>query len=477
MTYPSNGAQNPRVSPASPGRGHAVVIGGSIAGLVCARVLADHFARVTVLERDPRPEGPEPRKGAPQMRHAHAVLGAATDGLRELFPGFMEEMERAGAVVFDLAADIAMYHYSAWKPRFRFGSQGIVCSRPFIEWHVRRRVHDIPSIDIRYQHVAEELLTDPGQGRVTGVRVKGPGGEETLTCDLVVDTAGRGTRAPRWLEALGYGRPEEEAVGVDLAYTSRLYQVPPGRRRDWVAMVVYSKPPARRGGFVFEIEGGRWIVSLPGYFGDHCPTDDAGFLEFARSLPVPDLHDAIAGAEPLTPPSMHKIPSSRWFRYEKMKRLPDGLVMVGDSVCSLNPIYGQGMMVAIQCALALGEVLHRWPAADLHGFPHQVQKKLAAVVALSWMLSTTMDLSFPDATGKRPPWLRTLQWTFSNLIDLSSVDEGVCRIFYDLLHARRGPEALAHPALLVPLLAYSAKTPFIPREKRTRTGTIPSPPA
>lgn len=53
---------------------HAIVIGGSIAGLVAARVLADHFARVTVIERDRFPEKPEFRKGVPQSRHLHALL-------------------------------------------------------------------------------------------------------------------------------------------------------------------------------------------------------------------------------------------------------------------------------------------------------------------------------------------------------------------------------------------------------------------
>lgn len=459
------------------GRNHVVVIGGSIAGLVCARVLSDHFARVTVLERDSRPERPEPRKGAPQMRHAHAVLGGAKEGFCELFPGFLAELREGGAVVFDAAADVAMYHYGAWKPRFRSGMEAVCCSRPFIEWHVRRRVHALPNVEIRYEHTAESLLTTGHRGHVRGVLVKSSAGEDSLDADLVVDAAGRGSRAPRWLDALGYGRPPEEEVGIDLAYTSRILKIPPGYDRKYTAMAIYCRPPAQRGAFVFEIEGDRWLVSLPGYFGDHCPTDEAGFLEFARSLPVSEVASALLAGEPETPIVIHKIPGSRWLHYEKMKALPSGLVMLGDSVCALNPIYGQGMMVAVQCALAFRNALVQWPHTDLHGFPLHVQKELAKVIQLSWMLSTTMDLSFSKATGHRPPWLAALQWTFTSLIELTSKDEHVCRVFYDLLHARTGMEALASPKLLLPLLAHSAKRPFTPQEQRMNVGPLPLAPA
>lgn len=456
----------------------AVVVGGSIVGLAAARVLADHFDRVTIIERDPRPSGPDPRKGAPQMRHLHAMLEPAVKVLRGLFPGLVDEMIAGGALRVDPGAVSGWYHYGGWKPRFTTDIEVLLCSRPFIEQHVRRRVTALPNVEIRHEHTVEELLADPSKARVTGVRITGPSGEEALSADLVLDAAGRGTRAPRWLEALGYGRPEEEQVGIDLGYTSRVYERPAGFAGDWRFLAVYSSPPARRCGLAIEIEHNRWIVSLNGYFKDHPPADDEGFLAFARSLPVPHLHDAIRDAKPLTPASTHKIPTSRWLHYEKMPRFPERLLLLGDSVCALNPIYGQGMTVALQCVLALAKSLDApGPRGGrLDGLGRTVQKQVSGLVAEPWLLSTTMDLRFPEAEGKRPPGLSAVQWAFANLIDLSSVDERACRTFYEMLHMRRGTAALLRPEILFPFLRYSVKSAFVPQADRVNRTMPPAPP-
>jgi 2-polyprenyl-6-methoxyphenol hydroxylase-like FAD-dependent oxidoreductase len=453
--------------------GKAIVIGNSIAGLVSARVLTDHFDEVVILERDARPEGPSPRKGVPQAHHIHVLLEGALVTLRALFPGIDEEAQRAGAGLVDVARDYAWHHYGGWKPRFHSGIESLSCTRPFLEHHIRQRVEALRGVTIRYQQVAEELIHDAARGRVTGARIRGPdGAEETLSADLVLDASGRGSRAPRWLEALGYGAPEEERVGIDLVYTSRLYDIPASFSGDWRAMAAYSRTPAgRRSGLLSEVEGHRWIVSLSGYFGDHPPTDDAGFLEFARSLPAPDLYDAIKDASPVTPAARHKIPSSRWFHYEKLARLPDGLVILGDAVCSLNPLYGQGMTAAVMEAKALAEGLER--AKSLHGFTQKFQQQVAAFLARPWMLSTVMDLRYPEAEGARPPWLAAAQWTLGNLIDLTSADAEACRLFLEVYHMRRGMGALLSPGFLASFLAYSAKSLVTPLPRRVRTGTVP----
>ena len=72
---------------AVPRRRHAVVVGGSLAGMLAARVLSDHFDIVTLLERDRFPETPAARKGLPQGRHVHALLERATaSGPRRVRP-------------------------------------------------------------------------------------------------------------------------------------------------------------------------------------------------------------------------------------------------------------------------------------------------------------------------------------------------------------------------------------------------------
>lgn len=454
---------------------HAIVIGGSVAGLAAARILADHFAEVTVIERDPRPQGPEPRKGAPQMRHVHALFLSASKGLEGMFPGFLEGLRAAGAVVSDFGNAYGMYQYGAWKPRFKAGFDVIACSRPLIEWHIRQRVEALPNVKLRYEHAAEDLIASPDCRRVTGVRVKGPAGEEPLCAELVLDAAGRGSRIPRWLNSLGYGRPKEQTVGIDLAYVSQIFERSVDAQRDWDGLVVTSRAPGRRGAFLLPLEGRRWLVSMTGLFGDHCPTDAQGFMEFARSLPVPNIYEAIKGATPLSAPVMHKIPSSRWFRYEKMERLPEGLLMLGDSVCALNPLYGQGITVAIQCVRELATALAERSrgTADLRGLPLVIQQRLAKVIGPAWILSTTLDLRYPEATGERAPGIFAVQWLFAAFMDMTSIDEKACRLLFDIMHVRRGPEALLQPDILLPFIIYCARSPFVSLASRIRQGSIP----
>ncbi|WNG38410.1 hypothetical protein F0U61_35580 [Archangium violaceum] len=457
--------------------GHAVVIGSSMAGLVNARVLADHFEKVTVLERDERPAGPEPRKGAPQGQHVHLLLEAGKRVLEELFPGLTRETQGSGMNVIDSSRDMAWQHFGVWKVRVPSGIESVLCTRPYLEWSVFQRVKALPQVEIRENVTVEALCTDAEKTRITGVKVKGPGGEETLEADLLVDASGRGSRSPRWLEELGYGRPEEEKIGIDLAYTSRLYKRPAGFQDDWKLLVQYPRAPEGwRAGFISHVEGDRWIVSVNGYFGDHAPTDDKGFLEFARSLPRPGLYDYIQDAEPLTAPVTHKIPTSRWLHYERLPRFPERLIVTGDAVCAFNPIFGQGMTTASLGAKLLGELLtgkEPHTPGDLNGVSEQFRRKLPGIIRIPWFMTSVMDMHYPQATGTRPPGVGILHWFFGRLIELTSVDANVYHQFLRVLHMRDGLESLLQPGMALPLLAYGAKSLFVPLAERANVHRMP----
>src|SRR5215470_1986089 len=88
---------------------HAVVIGGSIAGLIGARVLADYFERVTILERDHIEPFPAVHKSTPQGDHLHTVLIGGLRVLSELLPGFCEKLHARGAVPLRLTKDFPIY--------------------------------------------------------------------------------------------------------------------------------------------------------------------------------------------------------------------------------------------------------------------------------------------------------------------------------------------------------------------------------
>lgn len=460
--------------------GHAIIIGGGIAGLLSARVLADSFQTVTLLERDPAREGAEVRRGVPQAQHVHFLLEAGYKVLDSLFPGLVDELRREGAELIDPCRDFACYHAGTWKARFTSDMRTLLCTRTLLEEQVRRRVAALPNVELRQGCTVEELLTEGSRMRASGVRLKSPLGVERLSACLVVDASGRNTRTPRWLDMLGYGRPEEEEIGLDLAYTSRLYAPPPDFRGDWKMMAVHGSPPdAWRVGFLSRVEGDRWMVSLGGVFGDHPPTDEQGFQAFLETLPTGELARALEGAKPLTAPVTHKVPPSRWIHYERLRHWPEGFVVLGDAVCSLNPIHGQGMAVACMSARLLGECVTaqaRRSPGSVRGLARDFQKKLRNLLLEPWLLSATLDLRDPRARGKRFPGMKALRWALGNMEDLTSLDAKACERFYEVLHMRQGVKSLLKPELLRAFAQYGLGSLVLPLRLRANTQSLPRAP-
>jgi 2-polyprenyl-6-methoxyphenol hydroxylase-like FAD-dependent oxidoreductase len=446
--------------------GHAVVVGGSLAGLVTARVLADHFERVTVLERDRYPDGPLPRKGVPQARHLHALLLRGRQILEEVFPGIGEELRQAGALGVDTAADLAWLTPAGWGFRFPSGLELLAFSRDLLDWCVRRRVAALPRVEVREETDVTALIPTGAGNGVRGVvarpRDEGRPEGERLYADLVVDASGRASRAPEWLEALGYPRAEETVVNAHVGYASRFYARPRGPRADWKALYVQAAPPGRRrAGIAFPVEGGRLLVSLSGGGRDYPSTDEAAFLEFARSLPTPMLYDVLKAAEPLTPIAGHRGTENRLRHYERMPRWPERFVVLGDAACAFNPVYGQGMTVAALGAAELGRCLAEQPRHEpdgcLSGLAVRFQRRLARLTAAPWMFATSEDLRYREVEGSAPGWATRLMHRYvAAVIRLSTRHAGVRKRLLEVFHMLRPPAALFHPGVLFRVAAQLA---------------------
>jgi 2-polyprenyl-6-methoxyphenol hydroxylase-like FAD-dependent oxidoreductase len=431
----------------------AVVIGGSMAGLVATRVLAQHFERVTLIERDLLPDGPEARKGVPQIRHVHVLLKRGETIIAQYFPGVLDELRAAGSNCIDMAGDTRWFHFGGWKPRFKSGMEFYCQSRPFLEWKIRSRVAATSGVEILAAAEAKSFLTDASRPRVTGVMVarrSDADREEALAADLVVDASGRGSHTPAWLAALGVPEPEESVIKVDIGYATALVRPPANPARDWKALFVYMRPPETRLGVIVPVENGLWMVTLVGWFGDHPPADPRGFVEFTRGLPTLELYEAIKDAEIGSPIAIHKFPSNRRRRYERLERFPDGLAVVGEAATSFNPIYGQGMTTAAFGAATLDVCLREQATLGVGfgGFSRRFQKRLARVIDVPWMTVTGEDFRYAQAAGRRPVWIWALNRYTGRVYQLAHQDERVSRRFLEVMHLMKHPAVLFEPYVL-----------------------------
>ncbi|OLC79211.1 MAG: hypothetical protein AUH78_01155 [Gemmatimonadetes bacterium 13_1_40CM_4_69_8] len=428
-----------------------------MAGLLATRVLARHFTMVTLIERDCLSDRAEHRKGVPQGQHFHILLKRGERALTQLFPDLGTALVAGGATVVDIGADMQIYQFGGFKIRCPTGADLLFLSRPFLEWHVRSRVLSVGNVTTRQEHEVTGLVTTEDRARVTGVtlaRADRARPLETLAADLVIDASGRGSQTPAWLEAFGYLKPPETTVTVDIGYTSRVYRRTPRDLPGTKAAYALPKPPGeRRFGALFPMEGDRWIAELGGWLGEHAPAHEQGFLEFARSLPSPEIARALPRLEPLSDFAVHRFPANRRRHYERSDRFPERYLVVGDAMCSFNPVYGQGMTVSALEAQALDGCLSGPNGMDLRGLAPRFFAEAARAIDPAWLLTTSEDLRHPGAGGARPVTLRLLNWYTGCVFRAATRDAEVLRAFLEVMGLVRRPVSLLRPRIVARALA------------------------
>ncbi|MEV4902448.1 hypothetical protein AB0K08_14045 [Citricoccus sp. NPDC055426] len=415
------------------GPDRAVVLGAGIAGLAAAAAVSGRFREVIVVDRDVMDpdeqdelepgSGAVGRRGTPQDRHLHVLLAGGQNALEGLFPGVGDELVRRGALQSD-ALDHTVLQVGGH--RFRAGASGLTllsAGRPLIESVLRRRVHALPNVHLVGGRAAVGLLLDASAQRTAGVVVErddSGGGTESLPAGLVVVATGSGTRLNDWLEANGWPPLVLDTVPIDLTYTSRPFRLREGALGPVVSMGSGSTPNRPRGAALGLVENGRAMVSLMGVLGDQPPMELPGFLDFAGDVALPEVAEALRGAETLGPAARFRHPVSVRRHFERAQ-LPEGLLILGDALCTLNPAYGQGMTVAAQQAGLLASAgpvpsgAGRWQTRAL-------QRRLARVADAAWKLSRGPDAAFA-AGAPRPSPLEVLFGRYlARLQALAAVD-------------------------------------------------------
>jgi 2-polyprenyl-6-methoxyphenol hydroxylase-like FAD-dependent oxidoreductase len=327
-------------------------------------------------------------------------------------------------------------------------------SRPFLEQHVRAALSARSNVQILDECSVTRLKVN--DERISGVILRHHSGdqrEDDLAANLVVDASRRGSRAPQWLASLGYGQVQESSVTIEVGYASRLYRCPDQLPSRWKVLFVLGTPPDnKRAGVIFPIEGRYWMITLAGALRDYPPDDDAGFLDYARSLAQPDLYEAIKEAEPVTPIAVYKYSANRWRHYEQLARLPEGFIVMGDAVCSFNPVYGQGMSIAAIEARTLDTCLRQRQSRTANNpsttFAQRFQKAIAREITAAWMLTTAEDLRYPETAGHRSLGTRLFNWYTGRIIGLTASDPRVTAAFFQVQHLLKPLVSLFEPRIV-----------------------------
>ncbi len=434
-------------------RDRAVVLGGGFSGLLAARALADVYHRVLVIETESEPTWPEERSKEAVGDHARLLLASGEAVLDELFPGLFGALERLGAQRFDYGAGVGWHQHGVWKGRCHSGIDVHAQSRQLLEHLLRRRLSRWDGIEIRYQTEAlglvlgESTFVDWGQA-VRGLWIAGDRGKrELLEADLVVDASGRSSAVPRWLREAGFGRVPEERQFINLKLSSRLFRIPSnlgeGCRALWIGQ---DGPGQKRLGALLPVEGGRWLVTLGGYAGDHPPVDGGDFLDFARDLARPEIYRAIRGAEPLSEVWQQRFPYALRRAYGRMPQLPSGLVALGDAVASFDPVMGPGLALAAKGASLLAKHLARGSSPKgQRAYFRALEREIAA----SWTLATGEVFPFAQTLHGRSRWAALVHGYARVLGQVSASDPQTYSRFLRVLHLLHRPVRLLHPKLLL----------------------------
>ncbi len=379
-----------------------VVAGASLAGMLAARVLAPHFERVLVLDRDELPGEPAPRRATPQAQHVHILLKAGENAIEALLPGFCAELEARGALTVSGGGDTLAASDLGVAPRFESKLTLHSQSRWLLEHVVRSlAVARTPNLELRTGIVVRALVREAAQNRVTGVLTDAA--EEPIAADLVIDATGRREEGLRWLEALGLPAPPVETVKVDFGYASVVLELDPAQERDWRMLAVGNLPRVgARGAVILPIEGGRAMCSLGGRAGDYPPTEREAVLAFAASLPHPVLAETLRRARFVSEFVRMIYPANRFRHYERYEALPLGLLPLGDALCSFNPTYGHGMSSAALQAVALHETLSSRAAGEgLRELSRRYLARAERVAQMPWRQANYNDFLYPTTEGDR----------------------------------------------------------------------------
>lgn len=433
----------------------ALVLGGGITGLATAAAMSEHFESVVVLERGRYESRPTVRAQVAQGAHAHILLASGLLALQQLvpeLPGWLDEM---GIAECDLTHDIRLCFDGQWLPRTTSGIPFRPCSRPVVEHLLLRAVQQRPNIEVRTGWGGRGLL---GDGRVEGVEARDPEGQlEQLDADLTILAMGRGGQAVDWVETLTGESVPVDVVDPGLTYTSCTFEPGPDLDDAWNLAVDVSRFPEQSStAVIVKSAPNEWLASWAEYGRVSPPKTIEDFRACFASVSSGFLAEQLRRCRPTS--ALHSFPNTanRRRRFGAVKRWPEGLVVVGDSVCSLNPRYGQGMTVGLLGVQLLLETLEaHWSRyGRLDGFAGLFTRAMDKRVTVPWGVALMEDKLWAAKFENRPLGLlgRATMHGTRRALQTALSDMDTYMRFMRVSHLLESPLHMATPATVAKMV-------------------------
>lgn len=483
-------APAPVIDPASlgdDGAGVAVVVGGSIAGIAAAKVLAATYARVVVVEKDPQHRKMEGRPGAAQGWHLHHLLIAGQRQIETIFPGILDEMVAAGAFKVDMGQQYRILLAGAWKKPIQSDIEIICAARPLLEWCLRRRLDGESNIQYLYESELTDLVIEPALKRVVGIVADCAGVPRVIAAELVIDASGKNSPLPDLLAAHGFDRPQLDADDINCFYSTMYHHVPPGRAwRDKVMVISYPyRPHQKYYAAQYFRDSRRTMLSttLVGYDCYDPPRNAKEFREFARRMPTPLIGEELEGLEPASSVYNFRYPTMQRYLYHRLTDYPGGIVAIGDALSSADPVSGAGMTKAFLELGVLADLLRHADMRDrrtARAFYRRVNRLTDTI----WSVIREQNLRFPwirDAAHKRPPWAAIQNWYVDRLMEAMHESPDLYRLYMSVSHFVSPPAALIRPDVVLRVIGQwlgarlSSRPTLIERTFGARPGVVPAP--